>query len=240
MLFRSKIATQHTVNTFYRQVDDLLPARAAQPQLLLIASPWGSPFVGQPYPFLINDHGPNAHTLYAADTGADSYLVQLAHPERAALRIQPPPPDLPHAPKSHVRGTVVPLGLARGQRVCIDATLQPAAAGRVLTSFLTVGGRTVSRPAISETSGIAAHSSWSVSPRDLHAGPQLVTVGFTAGAAERWEQRLSAGPVVASTAAASIAVQAPGRAWHLSNPSRPTWQEADPAGPLRVSVRNCA
>ncbi len=235
----SKLATQREVNGYYQQVKSLLPAasRGSQPQLLIISSAFNSRLVGQPYPFLINDHGTSARRLYAADTGATSYLAQAAHPDRQAFRVAPPPPKMLHDP-STFRGATTPLRLVSGARVCVTAELQSGAARRVLTGFLAVGGRPVSDTPVSAASGGSARASWSVRAGDLAAGAQYVTVGFTAGAAERWEQRLSSGPS-AGASGASITVQSPGRTWHLSNPTHPTWQELNPDGPLRVSVRTC-
>ena len=235
----SKIDTQNAVNAEYRQAISLLPPGLTNAVIMVSANPPSS-FVGKPYPFWNNVDAQGDGLLFAADQGPAGYRLGLQFPGRELLRLSPGQPSAP--------GSATVLTTATAPALWLHATFTSPVTGSALTAYFTVNHhQRLQVLTKSSTAGEVFHCAWLLTPADLSAGAQYVSVGLAGvgGPHEligrRWEQRLSAGP-----SAEGVAAQSPGSSWRLApipsamSTTSPVWQETSIAAVMHVQLDQVA
>jgi len=223
-----RIAVNRGISAAHAAELAAVDAAVAGPAVVILPANEDGPWIGHPWPHLLNDVDLENPLLFAADAGAATPLLAERFPDRDLFRLEP-----------RAAGPVaVPVARAAGSELAVDTTVTNTTGQRVVSVYASDGER-VDRWVVDEDSrlGDTYELSWRLGPDGLlpaAPGPVAAEDGFglrdggrfaigvaqgpvrDLAAAELAEQRLTAG-----VDGGELAVLAPGSPWRGASPTGP-------------------
>jgi 4-amino-4-deoxy-L-arabinose transferase-like glycosyltransferase len=236
-----KIDGQRRVSAGFDRVNALIPDDLPEPSAVIVRYTVDSGYASGSYQFLTNDLDLTRPVLFAAPVGPAEHRLAAAVPGRRLFRLnsleRTGPDDF-----FNPTGRLVELDTVRDRRLVLHVTVTNTTEHRTVMAF--AGSQTVLLDADS-TLGSTYELEWVLSTQE--SGPGTLTVdrdmfvvagvafadANTDGDAERWEYRISAGPV-----GSDVEVQTPGYPWReVQLGGKFYWFEGTVAPGLEVAVR---
>jgi hypothetical protein len=234
-----KIEEQRVVNFIHDQVAGSLPPRMPTPAVVIVRDGDDSQYVAVPHQFLADDVQLHQRILYAAPRGGPEHLLASALPGRRLFRL-----NLREARRSDELfgpyGTITELHTTRARRLRVRQSITNTSDHPNVVAYVGDTTRTVDTHS---ARGRTYTVDWLVGPSaDGGAMPissdQLLTLGAAFSddgnpeTAERWEERVSIGPV-----ADQVEAQTPGYEWrYVQFPNGRLWLQAPVGDTLAIDA----